>query len=534
MIIKDYKSMLKSEFKGYNFYKLFKDVLAGLAVAAVSLPLALAFGVASGADASAGLITAIVAGIVTGLLSGGSYQISGPTGTMTAVLITVAATYQMQGIFVACLLAGVIRLLAGIFKIGKIIQFIPRPVVVGFTSGIAFIIALGQLDNFFGTTSNGINVFEKITSYNTLGFSPNWQAVLCAVSVIIIMIAYPKKWNTKVPGSLISIIIVGLVSVVFNFDIARIGEIPRTLIHATRIDFSDISFDMIIKLMPSAFIVAALGMVETLLCGVSASNMKKEPFLANQELIGQGLGNIVMPFFGGVPSTAAIARTSVAIKSGGMTRLTSVFQSLWLILCMFLLAPIMAQLPLAALAGVLMMTAWRMNDWHSIKYYFKNKMWGAIAKFSITFAATLVFDLTVSIAIGIVFSLVLLVKRISKIEIEVSEVNNTIDGKKEKTVLIYITGALFFANSQTLINKINQLNKNYDKLILAMAGVVYMDISAGQLLLEFLKEEHSPDKRICFSNVARQKKVLKTTGIYDFLGEENFYQSVDKALVINA
>ncbi len=526
MIIKEYKTMFKNEFKGYNFFKLLKDVLAGLTVAAVALPLALAFGTASGADASAGLITAIVAGIATGLLCGGSYQISGPTGAMTAVLITIVATYQMQGVFIACLLAGVILLLAGLFKLGRLIRFIPSPVVTGFTSGIAVIIALGQIDNFFGTTSSGLTAFEKIASYGILGFSPNWQAVLCAVAVIVIMALYPKKWNAKVPSSLVSIIVVGIISYAFRFDVSRIGEIPRTLIHATRIDLSSISAKMITNLLPSAFTIAALGMVESLLCGACASNMIKQPFYANQELLGQGIGNIIMPFFGGVPSTAAIARTSVAIKSGGITRLTSVFQSFWLILCMFLLAPVMAQLPLAALAGVLMMTAWRMNEWHSIKYYFKNKQWGAIAKFLITLIATVVFDLTIAIIIGVVFSLILLVARISKIEIEVSEKEEKKLGEKQKTVIINMSGALFFANSQTLIKKITQLNKNYNKLILVMSGVTYMDVSAGQSLLEFLKEEKTIDNKICFSDAARVQKVLKTSGIYEFLGEENFLKSV--------
>jgi SulP family sulfate permease len=530
--------MLKNEFKGYNLSKFIKDILAGLTVAAVALPLALAFGVASGADAAAGLITAIVAGIVTGLLCGASYQISGPTGAMTAILITIVATYQIQGVFLACLMAGVLLLVAGIFKIGRLIQYIPRPVVTGFTSGIAIIIVLGQIDNFFGTTSKGITAFEKIASYGSLGFFPNLQAVFCALLVIAIMSFFPKKWNEKVPSSLLSIIIAGAVAYLFKFDVVKIGEIPRTLFHSTRFSFSTVSGGMILELLSPAFTIAALGMVESLLCGACASNMKKEAFNADQELIAQGIGNMVIPFFGGVPSTAAIARTSVAIKSGGVTRFTSAFQSIWLILCMLLLAPVMAQLPLSALAGVLMVTAWRMNEWHSIKYFFKNKMWGAISKFLITLIATVVFDLTIAIIIGVIFSLILLVSRIAKIEIEFSKMDNkrvlnkyNIEEKNEKTVAVYITGALFFANSQTVIKKIAELNNDYDKFIIEMRGIIYMDISAGQTVLEFLKDEKLLNKEICFSGTRKQvMKVLKTTGIYDFMGEKSFYQSADKVL----
>lgn len=505
MIIKNYSLMLKKEFKSYNLSRFFKDVLAGLTVAAVALPLALAFGVASGADAAAGLITAIVAGIITGMLCGASYQISGPTGAMTAVLVTIVATYQLQGIFLACLMAGVLLLVGGIFKIGRIINFIPRPVITGFTSGIAIIIALGQIDNFFGTKSVGMTVFEKLASYGTLGFSPDWQAVLCAVIVIVIMAVFPKKWNSKVPSSLISIIIAGAVAYLFNFNVAKIGEIPRSLIASQRFDFSGVTGETLLQLLSPAFTIAALGLVESLLCGACASNMKKEPFDADQELIAQGVGNMVIPFFGGVPSTAAIARTSVAIKSGGITRLTSVFQSVWLILCMFLLAPVMAQLPLSALAGVLIMTAWRMNEWDSIKYFFKNKMWGAVAKFSVTLVATVVFDLTIAIIIGVMFSLILLVSRIAKIEIEFSSIDNSSLPEKndtknyERTVVVYLTGALFFANSQHIIDKIEKQNSAYDKFIIVMRGIIYMDISAGQSILEFLKEEKLLSKEICFT-----------------------------------
>ena len=414
-MLKKYISDLKTEFKGYNISRLSKDIMAGLTVCAVALPLAIAFGVGSGADAAAGLITAILSGIIMSLLSGASFQISGPTGAMTAVLMVIVAKYQLTGVFVATLMAGILILLCGIFRLGKLIKYIPTPVVTGFTSGIAIIIAMGQIDNFFGTTSVGETALQKIASYGELGFSPNWQAVICAAAVMLIMIIYPKKWNAKVPSSLVSIIIVGILSYILKFDVVTVGEIPRTLMPENRLVFSNVDWASVTNLISPAISIAALGMIESLLCGASASRMKNEPFDADRELIAQGVGNMVIPFFGGVPSTAAIARTSVAIKSGCETRLCGVFHSVALLASMFLLGPVMAQLPLSALAGVLMMTAWRMNEWHAIKDFFKNKKIAAISKFFVTMIATVVFDLTVAIIIGIVYSLILKVFKIAEL-----------------------------------------------------------------------------------------------------------------------
>lgn len=401
-MFRNFAGILKREFAGYNASKLAQDALAGVTVAAVALPLALAFGVSCGADAAAGLITAIIAGIVISALSGASFQISGPTGAMTAVLITIVARYQLQGVFIVSLLAGVILLLCGIFRLGKLVSYIPGPVVTGFTSGIAVIIALGQVDNFFGTFSEGENALAKLASYGELGFAPNWQAMLVGLLVIIIMVIYPKKWNARVPSSLVSIIIVGILSNLLGFEVASVGEIPRTLLPAVRLNLGEVEWSAIANFISPAFTIAALGMIESLLCGASASRMKDEPFDANQELLAQGVGNILIPFFGGVPATAAIARTSVAIKAGCQTRLTGIFHAVGLLACMFLLGPIMAKLPLAALAGVLIVTAWRMNEWHEIKEMFGKKIWVAIIEFAVTMICTVVFDLTIAIIVGVV------------------------------------------------------------------------------------------------------------------------------------
>lgn len=216
--MKQFFASLRSEFAGYNAARLGGDVMAGLTVCAVALPLALAFGVSSGASAAAGLVTAIVAGVVIALLGGASYQVSGPTGAMSAVLVGIVARYGLQGVFLACFAAGALLLAAGLLRLGKLISFIPMPVSMGFTSGIALVIALGQVDNFFGTVSEGSTNLEKLASYARLGFHPQWQPVLIGALVVAVMVLWPKKWDARVPGSLVGIVLATVVAPAAGFD----------------------------------------------------------------------------------------------------------------------------------------------------------------------------------------------------------------------------------------------------------------------------------------------------------------------------
>lgn len=532
-------NMLKEEFKGYNAARLGKDAMSGITVAAVALPLALAFGVSSGADAAAGLITAIIAGFVISAFSGASYQISGPTGAMTAVLITIVLKYQLQGVFIVSLLAGIMLLIAGICKVGKIVGIIPMPVITGFTSGIAIIIALGQIDNFMGTTSKGETAIDKLMSYGELGFNPNWQAIVIGLIVIAVMVLWPKKLNTKVPSSLVGIIVAAVVSTLAGFDVAVVGEIPKTLLPETRLDISAINFSQLTNFISPAITIAALAMIESLLCGASASRMKDEPFDADQELIAQGIGNIIIPFFGGVPATAAIARTSVAIKSGGQTRLTGIFHAVGLLLSMFLLSDVMSKLPLSALAGVLIVTAWRMNEWSSIKYIFQNKFKSAIAQFLITMLCTVVFDLTVAIVIGVLVAMILFVTNAITINVNFSEVKNDkfhiddsdVEANNEETTIVYITGMIFFANANNLKRKISKIPP-CSTIIFSMRGVAGMDMGGALALLDVIQQakDNATTIKICGTQ-KNVKAMLQRTDTENILSENNFYWSVDKALL---
>jgi len=530
---------LKKEFKGYNGSTFLKDLMAGLTVAAVALPLALAFGVSSGADAAAGLITAIISGIVISSLSGAYYQISGPTGAMAAILMSIVAKYQLKGVFIATLIAGVILLLAGILHLGKLTSYIPAPVITGFTSGISVIIALGQIDNFFGVKSVGETTVEKILSYGKLGFSPNLAAVGVGLFVILFMIFFPKKWNAVVPASLISIIIATIGVNLLNLDVAMVGEIPKTLLPANRLNIADINMKEITDLLAPSLSIAVLGMIESLLCGASAGRMTGVRLNSDRELIAQGIGNMIIPFFGGIPATAAIARTSVAIKSGAKTRITGIFHAVGLLISMFLLGPVMSKIPLSALAGVLMVTAWRMNEWHAIKYIFSRKFKSAIIMFILTMVATIVFDLTIAIVIGIFTALVLLVRRLSEIEINIEKVDmsriDNIDDKLNrrysKAEVVYITGTVIFANTNSIEDIADNLRKDTDTAIFSMRGVSYMDISGAQALQTLINQLINKNIDVVFCALSNSAmEMMKRSGIYDMLGEESFYWSVECAL----
>ena len=333
-MIQEWPRMWRREFAGYDREKLQKDVLAGITVAAVALPLALAFGVASGADAAAGLVTAVLAGLIIGLLGGAPYQISGPTGAMSAVLIVLVNRYGLQGMWIAALLAGIMLTLLGIFRLGRVVAFIPAPVVAGFTSGIAIIIAFGQVDNFLGIkTPSAENVIEKIRFYIEHGVSPNPAAVILALLVMMIMILWPRfKFGQRLPGSLLGIIVATLIVIIAHWDVPVIGSIPRTILLDNRLNISRLPWSDLNNLIVPAMSIAALGAIESLLCGAVAGNMTGIRLNNNLELIAQGVGNIVIPFFGGVPATAAIARTSVNIKSGGVTRVVPMLHGVVLML----------------------------------------------------------------------------------------------------------------------------------------------------------------------------------------------------------
>jgi len=530
----------RQEFHHYNAAKFRQDLLAGITVAAVALPLALAFGVISGASAAAGLVTAIISGFLIGALSGAPYQISGPTGAMSAVLIVLAQKYGLNGVFIAGALAGVLLLIIGLLRLGRFIAFIPAPVITGFTSGIALIIAIGQIDNLLGIKTPGAESSAgKLLGYFQDGFTPDWPTLLVGLFVIGLMIAWPKKWNARFPASLLGIIVATAIVALLNLSTPVIGEIPRTLLLDDRLALNAIPLGSLADFLAPALTIAALGAVESLLCGAVASNMTGIRLHANQELVAQGVGNIVIPFFGGVPATAAIARTSVGIKSGGQTRLVSIIHAFALLASMFLLAPVMSRIPLAALSGVLIVTAWRMNEWESIRYMVNHRLEKALLAFGVTLLATITLDLTQAILIGTFVTGAIFLSQMADIDIDVQTVDP--DRLRQRGIqnagncrhlrVAYLTGPLFFAATGNFSEAFASLG-NTHALILSMRGVPRIDTSGLQAMSHLVERLKAQRSTLMLAGVHPDvKHTLDKGGLTEEIGEHNFFWSADQAIV---
>jgi SulP family sulfate permease len=532
--------MWQREFKGYDTTAFRRDLLAGITTSAVALPLALAFGVASGADAAAGLVTAILAGIVIGALGGASFQISGPTGAMAAVLIILAQRYGLSGIWVASLLAGGFIFMLGIFRLGRFISFIPSPVIAGFTSGIALIIAIGQLSNVLGVAAPPAdNALEQLLHYLSNPVMPDPHSLILAGIVMLTMMITPR-FTRLIPGSLIGLVIAAPLAFFAGWDVATIGLIPRTILLEQHLNPAQIPWSQLRELLGPAVSIAALGAIESLLCGSVGSTMSGKPFDSNQELIAQGLGNMLIPFFGGVPATAAIARSSVAIKSGAVTRLTSIIHALGLLLSAVFLAPLIGRIPLAALGGVLLVTAWRMNEWETIRFFFRTRLKHALAGFLVTMLATVALDLTQAILIGIAISAVIYLRQSASstvvdhepVSIEKLHAQGfPITASCPSIHVYYLTGPLFFGSVSTVLQAFESAG-DYHSLIISMRGVPLVDTMGIQAIRQITEDQRARGGNVVLT--ALQPAVLEMfqrTGLTDLIGVKHIYWSSVPAII---
>ena len=531
----------RREFSKYSLGIFRQDLLAGLTVAAVALPLALAFGVASGATAAAGLVTAILAGFIIGALSGAPYQISGPTGAMSAVLIVIAQRVGIEGVWMTGVLAGLIVLVIGLLRMGRFVAFIPSSVISGFTSGIAFIIFVGQIDNFLGLqTPAHESAAMKFLGYFQGGWLPDWQTIAIGVIVVLLMVFWPKAWGRFVPASLVGIIAATLIVVMTGWAVASIGAIPRTILLDDRLTLATIPWENMSVLVVPALSIAALSAVESLLCGAVASKMTGIRLQANQELVAQGIGNLIIPFFGGVPATAAIARTSVGIKSGGQTRMVSIIHSAALLAAALLFGQAISAIPLAALAGVLMVTAVRMNEWGAIRFMFGHRFKTGIITFLVTFLATITLDLTQAIIIGGILSAGVFINQVANLEVDVRKVDvvrmrqRGMDVRTECEYIrvAYLTGPLFFAATNTF-NEAFAHEEDVDTLILSMRAVPLIDLSGLEALETLHDRLKDQGKTLLLAAVhPRVMNMIQRAGLDAEIGVDNFFWAADRAILV--
>lgn len=527
------------EFRNYNLKSFQRDLLAGITVGAVALPLALAFGVASGGTAAAGLIATILAGIICASLGGASFQISGPSGTMSAVLISLAMRYGLPGVWMAGVLAGLMLISLGVFRLGRYVALIPRPVVVGFTAGVSLIIATSQLDYILGVqTAPASTTLNKLSQYFTQPITPDWHAIIIALIVIATMIIMPYITNA-VPGSLAGLVIATIFSIVSGWDVPSIGNIPNTIILDDRLGFTNIPWHILPDLIAPAVAITALAAIETLLCGAVATNLTGKPIDNNQELIGQGIGNLIIPFFGGVPVTAALARTSVAVKSGGITRLVSITHSLVLLLSALLFGKVISQVPMAALGGVLIVTAWRMNEWDTLTFFVKRRLKHAMVGFAVTLIATVALDLTQAILLGIGISALIYLQQSASATNVIGEPVNIdkvrANGYSLKQAcpdiyVYYLTGPLFFG-SVSIVNEVIAGDPAYRTLIISARGVPMIDVMGAHALESLIKRQRARGGEILFCSLQpNTMRMFERTGLTEIIGEQNFYWSAAEAI----
>lgn len=541
---------LKPEFfntiKKYSANQFVKDLVAGIIVAIIALPLSIALALASGVEPACGIYTAIAAGFCVSLMGGSRIQIAGPTAAFASIVAGIVATQGMDGLFIATILAGVMLILMGIFRFGSLIKFIPHTITVGFTSGIALTILIGQIKDFLGLTYAGgvkpIETLEKIEANIEFIGTFSWQALVVGVVSLAILIIYPK-FEKRVPPSLIAVL-VGALMVAFIpgfqegvYTIRDLYTIPTGL---PKVDFGgmDLSFAKISAVLPDAFTIAILAAIESLLSCVVADSMVNARHNSNAELVGQGIGNIASVLFGGIPATGAIARTAANAKNGGRTPVAGMVHAIVLLLVLLFLMPYAGLIPMPTIAAILFMVAYNMSEWKKFVRIVKTAPKSDILILLVTFVLTVIFDLVVAIAVGMVLAAMLFMKRMSD-ETAVNgwkyiDPDTDKDGINlkvvPKDVRVYeISGPLFFGAADKIPEIIL---KDYTRcLILRMRAVPSLDstaLNALELLLEKCKKQ---DVRLILSHVNEQPlNAMQKSGFYDAVGEENFCLHIDEAL----
>ncbi len=539
--MKTFSPKLFTELKNYNMKTFTSDVIAGIIVAIIALPLSVALAIASGVAPEKGLYTAIIAGFVIALLGGSKVNISGPTAAFATIVAGVVATYGIDGLVVATIMAGVILIIMGVFKLGALIKYIPKTITTGFTSGIAVTIVIGQLKDFMGLTfpegANAIETTEKLACVAESLSTINMQAVLVGIFSLVILILWPKV-SKKIPGSIIAVVVGTAIVKAFNMEVNTIGDLYTISKSLPAFSVPQVNFEMIKQLLPSAFTIAILAAIESLLSCVVSDGMISDKHNSNTELIAQGAGNIFSGLFGGIPATGAIARTAANVKNGGKTPVSGIIHAVVLLLVLVLLMPYAAWIPMPVIAAVLFVVAYNMCEWRQFVKICKIAPKSDILVLVLTFVLTVVFDLVVAIEIGLLLTVILFMKRMTQVThvrtwtpVDDAQENDVERLKEipEKTQVFEIDGPMFFATSDVVASI--PIKPDSKVVVLRMRNVPTLDVSALDTLTKVYDFCDNNNISVIFSHVNEQPlSVLKKSQFYDKVGEEKFAPNIDKAL----
>ncbi|MCW8840323.1 MAG: SulP family inorganic anion transporter [Gammaproteobacteria bacterium] len=520
------------------------NIVAGVIVGVVALPLGMAFAIASGAKPEQGLYTAIVAGLLVSIFGGSRLQIAGPTGAFIVILAGITAEYGIEGLQLATLMAGIMLLGMGLLRMGGVIKFIPAPVIVGFTAGIGVIIWVGQWQHFFGLAApQGQHFHEKF--WQLLLSLPELHpatTLLALLSLSLVIYSNRIPGLNKMPGPLVAMVVVSAVQALFQFEgVVTIGSafggIPQQL---PEIGLPAVSTERVIELIGPAFTIAMLGAIESLLSAVVADGMAGTRHNSNQELIGQGIANMATPLFGGFAATGAIARTATNIRNGGTSPLAGMVHALTLVVIILFLAPLAASIPLAALAAILFVVAWNMSEVKHFVYMVRRAPRADVAILLITFLLTVFADLVIAVNIGVILAMLQFMRRMAS-SVEVLQVGGKelgadgalTEGELPEGVLVYaIEGPFFFGAVETFERALVHTHTEPKVLVLYLKRVPFMDITGLQTLEEVIGDLERRGVKVMLCDASHKvKRKLQKAGILELIGEENYLQSCDETLV---
>jgi sulfate permease, SulP family len=541
------KGLLSGSLEDYSWESFRKDLIAGVIVGIIAIPLAMAFAIASGVKPEYGIYTSCIAGVIISLLGGSKFQIGGPTGAFVPILLGIVIAYGFEDLLLAGLMAGILLCLMSFFKIGSLIKFIPRPVTIGFTAGIAVIIFTGQIGNFLGLS--GIEKHEKfIDNMKEIVQhidSTSLFSVITALICLIVILITPKVFP-KVPGSIIGLIVSTIIAMLFfNEHIATIGttygNIPSTL---PTLQFPDITWERIVRLIGPAIAIAALGGIESLLSAVVADGMTGSKHNSNRELFGQGVANIVTPLFGGIPATGAIARTATNIKSGAVSRVSGVIHGVFVLVTVIAFAPYASHIPLASMAPVLMIVAWNMAERRQVAHLLKMKTGDSLV-LMVTFLLTVFTSITTAVLVGLVLALVLFAKRMSNISVIEKALPDHASDKETmqahvvnashdcpQVSIFTIEGPLFFGVAQLFEQRVMEsIHYKPKVLILRMGKVPFMDTTGEQNFLNIINHFKKNGGIILLSGlVPKLMNQMKVSGLYEEIGEAFIFEHTGDAI----